>query len=266
MVPKRAPKSLIDGLVLDAPYVKETRRLLQNLFRQQKTSPTETRSYMITSAARGEGKSTICALMGIVAARIFHKRVLVVDGDLHRPTIHSLFGVPRGPGLFELMRGSIATHEAIRATSVADLSVIPSGYPRDSLSEWYADEAFRRLLQELRPNYDMILVDAPPAVPAIEPILMADHIDALVIVSLAGRTPLALVRRSIQILAPVKDKIAGIVLNNAANGLPYYFNYSYYGYDAPKLAHTRKPRGASSVKKDTPKPAQRPTNGIGGGN
>jgi capsular exopolysaccharide synthesis family protein len=241
-------KNLLEGLVLDAPYVKETRRLLQNLFRQQKSAPTEARSYMVTSAARGEGKSTTCALMAIVAARVFRKRTLVVDGDLHRPTLHTLIGVTRGPGLFELMRGTIQTDAAIRATPLSNLWVVSSGYPRDMTSEWYSDEAFRRVLQDLRPRYDIIFVDAPPVVPAIEPILMADHVDSILIVALAGKTPLALVRRSIQVLAPAKDKIAGIVLNNASNGLPYYFNYSYYGYEDTRVAQA--PRKKRLSQKD----------------
>lgn len=258
---KRARKNLVDGLALDAPYVTETRRLLQNLYRQQKNAQTEIRSYMVTSAARGEGKSTICALMAIVSATIFRKRTLLVDGDLHRPTIHSLLAVPQGPGLFEIMRGSTATAEAASTTSIENLWVIPSGYSRDAISESYADEEFHRMLQELRPTYDVIFVDAPPTVPAIEPILMADHVDAILVVAMAGRTPLAMVRRSMQILAPVTDKIAGVVLNNAADGLPYYFNYSYYGADEPRPSQKRQTRKPLQPEQRV----QKPTNDSGGG-
>ncbi len=259
---KRARKNLLDGLVIDAPYVNEMRRLLQNLYRQQRSATTEMRSYMVTSATRGEGKSTICALMAIVSARIFHKRTLLVDGDLHRPTIHSLLGVSRGPGLFEVMRGRAAIQDAVRPTSMQDLWVIPSGYPREAIGDWYVEGEFHRLLQELRPNYDVIFVDAPPTVPAIEPILMADHVDAILVVALAGRTPLAMVRRSMQILAPVTDKIAGVVLNNAVDGLPYYFNYRYYGYDEPRPSRTRRTGKVRPPEQDGRKPA----NDTRGGN
>jgi capsular exopolysaccharide synthesis family protein len=235
---KRRRKNLLDGLALDAPYVTEMRRLLQNLYRQQKSAQIESRSYMVTSAAKGEGKSTTCALMAIISARIFHKRTLLLDGDLHRPTIHSLLGISKGPGLADILRAGTPIHAATHSTSLQLLRVIPSGYPRRAVNESYADDEFGRLLQELRPNYDVIFVDAPPSVPTIEPVLMAEHVDALLIVAMAGRTPLAMARRSMQILAPVEGKIAGIILNNAADGLPYYFNYSYYGYQKAKSSRT----------------------------
>ena len=239
-LPKRGRRNLLDGLALDAPYVTEIRRLLQNLYRQEKGAQAERRSYMVTSAARGEGKSTICTLMAILSARIFHKRTLLLDGDLHRPTIHSLLGVSRAPGLIEILRERADVREATHATSLPFLWVIPSGYPRDGISESYADERFGRVLQGLRAGYDVVFVDAPPSVPTIEPTLMAEHVDALLLVAMAGRTPLAMVRRSMQILRPVEDKIVGVVLNNAVDGLPYYFNYRYYGYEESKTPRTRR--------------------------
>ncbi len=242
---RRPRKNLLDDLAVDAPYVTEARRLLQGLYRQQTSAGAETRSYMVTSAGRGEGKSTITSLMAIISAKIFHKRTLLIDGDLHRPTVHSLLGVVRGPGLFEIFQRGAAVQEATRLTSLPQLCVIPSGYAREAVSEAYSDEEFARLLETIRPNYDVIFVDAPPAVPAIEPILMAEHVDAILVVAMAGRTPLNMVRRSMQVLAPVKDKIVGIVLNNAMEGLPYYFSYSYYGYEEGKSSrarHTAKPR------------------------
>ena len=229
--PKRARKNLLDELSLDAPYVTETRRLLQNLYRLQRSAPSEIRSYMVTSAGGGEGKSTICSLMAILSARIFHKRTLLIDGDLHRPSAHALVGVVRGPGLYEILRRGAAVAEVTRATSLPLLWVIPSGYPREEVGGAYSDEDFSRLLREVRSTYDVIFVDAPPAVPALEPVLMGDHVDGILIVAMAGRTPLAMVRRSVQVLEPLKKKIVGIILNNAVDGLPYAFNYRYYGFE-----------------------------------
>lgn len=253
LLSKQSRKNLITELTLDAPSVTETRRLLQNLYRLERANPQATRCYMVTSATRGEGKSTICALMGIVSARVFHKRTLVVDGDLHRPTSHSLLGISRSPGLFEAMRGTATVAAVTRATTLPLLWAIPSGHPREALSEWYNDVEFDRVLREVRSNYDVVFVDAPPTVPAIEPILMAEHIDAILVVAMAGRTPVAMVRRSMQILAPVAQKIAGVVLNNAVDGLPYFFNYSYYGYDQPKRPRPRRPESSRKVNPKGPK-------------
>ncbi|MGH7682104.1 MAG: hypothetical protein ACRENN_08970, partial [Candidatus Eiseniibacteriota bacterium] len=166
LLSKQSRKNLISELTLDAPSVTEARRLLQNLHRMEKAGGSSTRCYMVTSATRGEGKSTICALMGIVSARVFHRRTLVVDGDLHRPTAHQLLGVSRSPGLFEAMRGTASIAAVTRATTLPLLSAIPSGHPREALSEWYNDEEFDRVLRDVRTNYDVVFVDAPPTVPA----------------------------------------------------------------------------------------------------
>ena len=95
----RAGRNLFTGFSLDAPYVTETRRILQTLGRR--TQDSGQRVFMVTSAARGEGKSTICALLSIVAAKALGRNTLLIDADLRRPTIHHLLGMSPRPGLFE---------------------------------------------------------------------------------------------------------------------------------------------------------------------
>jgi capsular exopolysaccharide synthesis family protein len=250
---KREPQDLLEGFQIDAPYVTEVRRLLQNLGRQRGAAKVERQVYLVTSASRDEGKSTTCALMAVVSARVFRRRTLLIDGDLRRPTIHSLLRVARGPGLREILQGSISIKDATRPTALPLLSVIPRGNSTAQASEAYSDEVFARVIRESRPHYDLILVDAAPVVPVIEPILMAEHVDAVLVVAMAGKTPVTAVRRSMQILAPVASKIAGVVLNNAMNGLPYYYDYRYYGYKErrpkPPLDH---PDATEETDQDAP--------------
>lgn len=227
---KQQSQDLLEGFQIDAPYVTEVRRLLQNLSRHHGSQKVERQVYMVTSAARDEGKSTTCALMAIVAARVFRRRTLLIDGDLRRPTVHSLMGVARGPGLREIFQQSVSIRDATRSTALPLLSVIPRGDSPASASEAYSDEVFASLLADSRSRYDLIFVDAAPVVPVIEPILMAEHVDGILVIAMAGKTPLTAVRRSMQILDPVVSKIVGVVLNNAMNGLPYYYDYRYYGY------------------------------------
>lgn len=235
---KKPSGDLLDGFEIDAPYVTEVRRLLQNLARRHGSTKVDERAYMVTSASRDEGKSTTSALLAIVAARIFHRRTLLIDGDLRRPTIHTLLHVSRGPGLREILQGTISIADATRPTALPLLSVIPRGHSIVSPSEAYSDEAFGSLIRTARAKYDQIFVDAAPVVPVMEPILMAEHLDAILVVAMAGRTPITAIRRSMQILAPVASKIAGVVLNNAMEGLPYYYDYRYYGYKERKPTPT----------------------------
>jgi capsular exopolysaccharide synthesis family protein len=236
-----APRSLLSEFSPDAPYVTEARRLLQSLMRKHTDSACKV--YMVTSAARGEGKSTICGVLGLVAARIFHKRTLIIDGDMRRPTMHQLLDISVKPGLYEVLSGEATLDLACRPTTLPLLHAIPSGRPRLHPHDAYDDEAFARLLTGLRPSYDLIFVDAAPAVPVVEPVMMAEHVDSLLLVAMAGRTPVSMVRRMRSILEPVADKVIGGILNNATEGLPYYYDYSYYGYKPVRHREKKKAGG-----------------------
>src|SRR5687768_4919160 len=191
---------------------------------------TACRIYMVTSATRGEGKSTICGLLGVVAARIFHRHTLIIDADMRRPTMHQLLDISQKPGLFDVLAGKTTLDLARRPTALPLLHAIPAGKPGAQVSDAYDDEAFEKLLAGIRPSYDLIFVDAAPAVPVVEPIMMAEHVDGILLVAMAGRTPISMIRRMRGILAPVASKVAGAIVNNATEGLPYYYDYSYYGY------------------------------------
>ena len=233
------PRTLFQDLDIDAPHVTEARRILQILSRGRKHG--ERRVYLVTSACGGEGKSTICSMLALVAARIFHRKTLIIDGDMHRPTLHRLLGLTQHPGLFEALRAPESEIIAPRATPLPMLFALPSGVARGPIAGAYEDGAFRTLLEKYRSAFDLIFIDAAPAVPAVEPILMAEHVDAVLIVAMAGRTPASLARRLHQILTPVASKIAGIILNNAAEELPYYHDYRYYGYKPPTVRQVKTP-------------------------
>ena len=110
------------------------------------------------------------------------------------------------------------------------MHAIPSGKPGTHVSDAYDDGAFEKMIQSLRPSYDLIFIDAAPIVPVVEPIMMAEHVDGILLIAMAGRTPITMIRRMRGILAPVESKVAGAIVNNATEGLPYYYDYSYYGY------------------------------------
>jgi capsular exopolysaccharide synthesis family protein len=232
-VPHPASRNLLEEFNINAPHVTEVRRLLQTLTRQD--AGQEKKVYQMASAGRGEGKSTTCALLAIIAAKIFHRRTLVIDGDMRRPTLHYLLGLPQRPGLYDVLHGIQPLDVVTRATPVANLFAITSGRPTGSAGEAYIDSEFGDLIRTVRPKYDIVFVDAAPVVPVVEPLLMAEHADSVLVVAMAGRTPLMMVRRMRQLLEPIHSKISGIVLNNAVEGLPYYYDYRYYGYGEQPL-------------------------------
>ena len=235
--PRNKPiPTLFDAFDVDTPVITEVRRLLQNLSRQSRNG--ERKIYLMTSAGRGEGKTTISGLLALVSAQVFRKRTLLIDADLRRPAVHTLLGIAQSPGLLDVFRGKCSLETATRPTPAPTLWVIASGKTQGSVAEAYDDEAFESILTTVRPRYDMIFIDSAPVVPVVEPLLMAEHVDSILLVSRAGKTPVTLIRRMRQLVAPYVDKIAGGILNNASDGLPYYYDYSYYGYQkgrAPRL-------------------------------
>ncbi len=243
-------RNLLKSLDIDAPYVTEIRRVLQNLARQQREP--DTKVYLVTSARRGEGKSTLTGLLAAVSSRIFQKRTLVIDGDLRRPVQHHLMGVSQRPGLVELLRGNTPFEAVLKPTPIPQLTVIPSGRWSGSVSQAYNDDRFREILDGLRGSFDRIFVDAAPVVPVVEPMLMAEHADAVLLVAMAGETPVTMVRRMVQIISPLSSKVAGVILNNASEGLPYYYDYKYYGYEGTRNPRRVRPPGGLRKEPDPP--------------
>jgi len=232
-VPHPASRNLLEEFNINAPHVTEVRRLLQTLTRQDASQ--NKKVYMMASAGRGEGKSTVCALLAIIAAKIFHRRTLVIDGDMRRPTLHYLLGLPQRPGLYDVLHHIQPLDVVTRPTPISNLFAITSGRPTGSAGEAYIDGEFGDLIRTVRPEYDIIFIDAAPVVPVVEPLLMAEHVDSVLVVAMAGRTPLMLVRRMRQLIDPIHSKVSGVVLNNAVEGLPYYYDYRYYGYGEQPL-------------------------------
>lgn len=240
------PQSLLDNFSTDAPHVTEVRRLLQTLLRGSRGQ--DARVYMLTSAARGEGKSTASALMAMVAARVFHRRTLLIDGDMRRPCQHLLLDIAQRPGLYEYIHGRASLEAVTRPTLIPTLSAIASGHPGRATAESYDDDGFARLVAAVRPLYELIIIDAAPVVPVVESTMMAEHADGLLLVAMAGQSPIPLIRRMREILEPVQDKIVGGIVNNATEGLPYYYDYKYYGYQPDR---TRKSRASEAPQADS---------------
>jgi capsular exopolysaccharide synthesis family protein len=227
MRPKRL--SVIDNFRLEAPFATEFRRLLHRL--QQIERPTELKSLLITSSMLSEGKSTVCAYLGITAA--VHKgiKTLIIDGDLRRPTMHKLFLLARNRGMTEILKEGFSPRDAVKKTSVDKLDVITCGDYHAEPTELFDVDAIATLVNDMKFYYDLILIDTAPALPVSDPMLLAPKLDGVLLVVKAGSTQREFVERAIDIVDPNRQRILGIVLNNQNNTLPYYHDYRYYGYE-----------------------------------
>lgn len=190
------------------------------------------RTVLVTSASAGDGKSMTCLNLACTLAADLNRRVLVIDADLRRATVHNLIGVRRGPGLSDVLMGNAELSDCI-VDPLPNVSVLPAGTPVRRFLALLTGEGFSKLRQRASEDFDIVLIDSPPILPVIDTRVLRNLADRVVFVVRAGASPPAGVFRS---LKELKD-VGGIVFNRvSAKAFKRYYTYdaySSYGYDDP---------------------------------
>jgi capsular exopolysaccharide synthesis family protein len=199
---------------------------------------------LVTSAARGDGKTLTTMNIAACLAADLNKKVLVIDADLRRPTVHRVVRVSRASGLSTILNGRATIEKCAVNSKIRGLSVLPAGpLVRNPLSLITGD-SFLALIAEARKIYDLILIDSPPLLPVVDTLLLRKMADMLVFVVRADATPRDAVLRSLQDLSDV----AGVVFNNVSPGsfrrYYYYDAYSRYAYAEEPTGADREDSGA----------------------
>jgi succinoglycan biosynthesis transport protein ExoP len=185
---------------------------------------------MVTSALPQEGKTTTSINCAVVLAQK-GIRVLLIDADLRRPSIHKTLGMGPRSGLSNVLTGSSTLENAItRSPILPNLDVLPAGTPPPNPAELLASVNMRDVLQELRGHYDHIVVDTPPTLSVTDAVVLSPRADAIVLVIRSGQTTKQALRRSRDILTQVNAKVSGVLLNAVDLSSPdYYYYYEYQG-------------------------------------
>ena len=185
---------------------------------------------MVTSALPQEGKTTSSINCAVVLAQK-NIRVLLIDADLRRPSIHKTLGMGPRSGLSNVLTGSATLEQAItRSPILPNLSVLPAGTPPPNPAELLASTNMRDVLDELRGHYDHIVVDTPPTLSVTDAVVLSPRADAIVLVIRSGQTTKQALRRSRDILMQVNAKVSGVLLNAVDLSSPdYYYYYEYQG-------------------------------------
>jgi polysaccharide biosynthesis transport protein len=185
---------------------------------------------MVTSALPQEGKTTTSINCAVVLAQK-NVRVLLIDADLRRPSIHKTLGMGPRSGLSNVLTGSTTLEQAITRTAILpNLYVLPAGTPPPNPAELLASTNMRDVLEQLRGEYDHIVVDTPPSLSVTDAVVLSPRADAVVLVIRSGKTTKQALRRSRDILAQVNAKVVGVLLNAVDLSSPdYYYYYEYQG-------------------------------------
>ncbi len=185
---------------------------------------------LVTSALPREGKTTTSVNTAIVLAQK-GTRVLLIDADLRRPSIHKALGISSRIGLSNVLTGGATLQQAtVRSTLMANLYILPAGPPPPNPAELMASAQMVDLLAELRDQYDHVIVDTPPTLSVTDAVVLSTRADAVVLVIRSAQTTKPALRRARDILAQVNARVAGVLLNAVdLESADYYYYYEYQG-------------------------------------
>lgn len=197
------------------------------------------RAVMITSALKGEGKTSLSSHLATSLARAGLK-TLLVDSDLRNPSAHRLYDLPPEPGLCELLRGEITLEEAIvevvGPSPLGTLSVLPAGRCDPQALSALAQDGMRNVLAILKTQYDFVIVDSAPVLPVADTLLLGQQVDAVLFSILRDVSRINHVHAAYDRLSRLGVRMLGAVINGDSPS-SYGSRYSYgYGYGSSNKA------------------------------
>ncbi len=220
----------------------DSRSSLAEAYRQLRTSILLStaghapKTLLITSSLPSEGKTTTAINTAISLAQTGAK-VLIIDADMRRPRLHSVFNISNAEGLSTLLSNELSEQgvlDVIGYDEEAKLNLLTSGPVPPNPAELIASEQMSNLLKTLQKNFTHVVIDSPPIASFTDGVLIASMVDGVILVVNSGKSSRQVVRRSRQLLLDIGAKIFGVVLNNVnlRSQDNYYYYQSYYHRDS----------------------------------
>lgn len=186
----------------------------------------EIKTILVTSATPGEGKSTNAANIGVVFAQE-GKRVVIVDADLRKPTMHYTFLLQNARGLSNLLTRHFTISEVVNNTDIANLYVLTSGPIPPNPAELLASTLMGSVIEELKKEFDIIIFDAPPLLSVTDAQILSNKCDGTLLIVNSGVAENESVLKAKASLEASKANILGVVLNNYKMPLHQYYEQYY---------------------------------------
>jgi capsular exopolysaccharide synthesis family protein len=168
----------------------------------------------VVSSVSGEGKTSLACHLASSLARA-GRQTLLLDADLRKPNVHSVFGMEQGPGISEVLRGEFATEAVIQETRLPGLHVICAGRLDDRALCAVAQTGLASLLTQLRERYDFVIVDSSPVLPVPDALMMAQHTDGVLFAVMEDVTRLHHLASAVERMNRVGSQLLGAVVNGS---------------------------------------------------
>jgi protein-tyrosine kinase len=212
------------------PGAEQFRTLRSRLYRIREGQPLQT--ILISSAIPAEGKTLISTNLAYALARQRGCHVLLIDADLRSPRVHTLMGAPAAPGLADYLQNTATELEVIQRGNEDGLCFIPAGNHVMHPSELISSDRMKKFLDRIRPAFDWIIIDSPPALPVADASVLGGLVDGVLFVVRANSTPSAASLKASKELGDAH--VLGVVLNTAEESIGYNSYYSGTAYGDPQ--------------------------------
>lgn len=190
------------------------------------------KTIVITSSGPGEGKTTVTSNLATSIAQT-EKRVLLIDCDMRKPRVHKVFGVTNLEGLTNILMGekNLADVAFKGDQDIQSLTIVTSGPIPPNPAELLGSRRMSDFLQDMRDQFDMIILDSPPINLVTDSAILSTITDGTIMVVEVGKTDIEAAVSGKELLEKVNANLIGVILNKIPTRGRSYYNYSYYQYD-----------------------------------
>jgi capsular exopolysaccharide synthesis family protein len=189
----------------------------------------ELQSIVITSSGSGEGKSTVMSNLAITMAES-GKKVILVDCDLRKPSVHKKMGITNYIGLTNILVQDVKKQECVFKTTVDNLFILTSGPIPPNPAELLGSKKMRDFIEELKGEFDLVLIDAPPVLAVTDAQILSTIVDGVIFVASYGEAQKNALVDAKQLIDKVGGKVLGIVFNKVPESISGYYGKYYKGY------------------------------------
>lgn len=233
--------NLISSKDVKSPIAEAFKTLRTNIQFSFTDSGNPLKTILITSTSPSEGKSTTAANLAITMAQSDLK-VLLIDCDLRKPVVHRAFTLLNGKGLTNMLVEGTNYRDLVNLTAIKNLEVITSGLKPPNPSELLGSNKMMLLMEKLKEDYDMIVLDSPPALPVTDSTVLSRLVDGIVLVVEYGGTTFELLEQTKSAFEKVNAKILGVVLNKIPQSERGYHYYYYHDESESGKHNGKKPK------------------------